>query len=947
MKIVSWNVNGLVACKRKGFLKFLKDSNADIVCLQEVKGQCPLSTPGYIQFWNPAKRDNYSGTLTLARELPLSVQTELGNEDCDGEGRLITLEYVGFYVVNVYVPSVSTYSSLERLNYRLAWEQALRDYLATLQKPVILCGDLNVAYQPIDIYPENQKNTTIPPVFASEAREGFHKLLELGYEDAFRKKYPKLEGAYTWWSPKNRNRQYNRGVRLDYFLVSKEIGKGIRAVEHHTDTVASDHCPISLVIAPPAVKRSIEDENLAIMWRTIDWPKMEEELFQLQQRLALAAYTRDWTEVRELQGELFESFAAKVLAVRAVVNAKSEIGVDGVRWKTDAQKMRAAMSLTTRGYQPMPYRYLVIEDGEKKRVIHVPTWRDKAMMKLYAYALEPVAESLADKKTFSGRKGRSILDLHAYLCSALNGPYAPRFVLIVDIRAYYENIIHRQLLERIPMDTSLLRKFLKAGVVWQGEFFTTEKGISLGSPLSPILANMLLDGLQSYIYDRLYPKGKVDYLDGDAFRYADDILITCRSKDRAEQILGIVTEFLSVRGLGVNHEKTHIANAIYGFDFLSRHYCRRMTYVLVEPSAASVAKCERGLEDLILHFNGTRRELIEKINDKLTGWASYHRIEDSYMAFRRMDATVEGLLLKRLHDRHPHWSEPAVLRNYFIKDGDRHVFYLPEDPSVRVTQLAPLPIRRHKPCKLGFNPYLDPEYYEWLQHRRDVQKASGKYRAVWNRQEGKCAYCGLPILADEEVDVVEHTIGRGRGVHNLIYIHRQCAYDVFSDMDDDVGAPLDLCELLSDLLEDRQTKRSPYQRLTEHFRLCEDSPHMLTFHEIESILGHKLDWEAYFYESFWYEEIPGGDSLMWENEDYPFDMFCLTTPDFCISESWLTQGFIIRNLHLSERYIVFQKTAQRVSGLKIPDVLLNQKLPNKAVELAEEFFAYLIREFGL
>lgn len=145
MKIVSWNVNGLVVCKRKGFLKFLKDSNADIVCLQEVKGQCPLSTPGYIQFWNPAKRDNYSGTLTLARELPLSVQTELGNEDCDGEGRLITLEYVGFYVVNVYVPNVSTYSSLERLNYRLAWEQALRDYLATLQKPVILCGDLNVA----------------------------------------------------------------------------------------------------------------------------------------------------------------------------------------------------------------------------------------------------------------------------------------------------------------------------------------------------------------------------------------------------------------------------------------------------------------------------------------------------------------------------------------------------------------------------------------------------------------------------------------------------------------------------------------------------------------------------------------------------------------------------------------------------------------------------------
>ena len=178
MKIVSWNVNGLAACKRKGFLRVLARSGADIFCCQEIKTRCPISTPGYLQFWDPAKRPGYSGTLTLARKEPLSVRYGMGIREFDVEGRLITLEYDGFYALNVYVPN--SQSGLARLEYRTAWDAALREFLLTLDKPVILCGDFNVAREHIDIYPENLRNEPEPPGFQSLEREGMERLLALG-----------------------------------------------------------------------------------------------------------------------------------------------------------------------------------------------------------------------------------------------------------------------------------------------------------------------------------------------------------------------------------------------------------------------------------------------------------------------------------------------------------------------------------------------------------------------------------------------------------------------------------------------------------------------------------------------------------------------------------------------------------------------------------------------
>lgn len=199
MKIVSWNVNGLARCRRNGFLKFLADVKPDVLCCQEIKGRCPLNTPGYLQFWNPAKRPNYSGTLVLAKRQPLSYKCGLGIEKFDGEGRIITLEYQNYYIVNVYVPNLNPNSGPDRLDVRIEWDRTVREYVSTLPKPVVICGDFNVVREYVDSYPENQKNTPEQPLFLSEERAGFEAFLSAGFFDVFRAFYPRKEGAYTWW----------------------------------------------------------------------------------------------------------------------------------------------------------------------------------------------------------------------------------------------------------------------------------------------------------------------------------------------------------------------------------------------------------------------------------------------------------------------------------------------------------------------------------------------------------------------------------------------------------------------------------------------------------------------------------------------------------------------------------------------------------------------------
>lgn len=247
MKFVSWNVNGLRACLDKGFMDFFRFIDADFFCLQETKlqnGQVSIDMPGYEQFWNFAVKKGYSGTAIFTKRCPISISYGLGIEEHDNEGRVITLELEDFYLVNVYTPN--SQDGLKRLDYRMQWEDAFRDYLCCLdkKKPVIVCGDLNVAHREIDLKnpSSNRKNAG----FSDEERTKISLLLDSGFSDSFRLLYPDLTGAYTWWSYRFNARANNAGWRIDYFLVSSRIAQSVEGALIYSEIYGSDHCPVGL-----------------------------------------------------------------------------------------------------------------------------------------------------------------------------------------------------------------------------------------------------------------------------------------------------------------------------------------------------------------------------------------------------------------------------------------------------------------------------------------------------------------------------------------------------------------------------------------------------------------------------------------------------------------------------------------------------------------------------
>jgi len=249
MKFISWNVNGLRACVTKGFLDYFNASNADAFCLQETKlqeGQIELKLDGYHQYWNYAQKKGYSGTAVFTKQQPESVVYGLGDEELDMEGRIITLEYPEFYLVTCYTPNAQ--QGLARIDHRLKWDQAFRDYLCMLdqKKPVIACGDLNVAHQEIDL--KNPASNRGNAGFSDEERISFSKLLSAGFTDSFRYLNPDAAGAYSWWSYRFNARKNNAGWRIDYFIVSDRIRDQITSTPIYANIMGSDHCPVGLEI---------------------------------------------------------------------------------------------------------------------------------------------------------------------------------------------------------------------------------------------------------------------------------------------------------------------------------------------------------------------------------------------------------------------------------------------------------------------------------------------------------------------------------------------------------------------------------------------------------------------------------------------------------------------------------------------------------------------------
>ncbi|MBQ4109292.1 MAG: exodeoxyribonuclease III [Clostridia bacterium] len=249
MKLISWNVNGIRACLQKGFEEYFHNSDADIFCIQETKmqeGQAEVACDGYYQYWNSAEKKGYSGTAVFSKDKPLSVKYGIDKEEHSHEGRAITLEFENYYLVNLYVPNAQ--NELKRLDYRMTWEDDLRNYVNNLKqsKPVVICGDMNVAHEEIDL--KNPKTNRGNAGFSDEERAKMTELLNSGFTDSFRYLYPDKTEIYSWWSYRFKAREKNAGWRIDYFIVSDDIKEKIKAAEIHTNILGSDHCPVYLEI---------------------------------------------------------------------------------------------------------------------------------------------------------------------------------------------------------------------------------------------------------------------------------------------------------------------------------------------------------------------------------------------------------------------------------------------------------------------------------------------------------------------------------------------------------------------------------------------------------------------------------------------------------------------------------------------------------------------------
>lgn len=482
-----------------------------------------------------------------------------------------------------------------------------------------------------------------------------------------------------------------------------------------------------------------------------------------------------------------------------------------------------------------------------------------------------------------------------------------------------------------------------------GTLFPLYEGISLGGSLSPIIGNMTLDGMQDFIYSRLFPDGDIDYMQGSVVRFADDFVITARSKKQVIEIRSIVAEFLITRGLRLSEEKSYIAHIDAGFEFLSRWYVKSDGLLMIKPSQRSVVSMEDTLEEYIMGYKGPMQYFIEGLNRKLGAWGRYHRITDAYNEFKHIDNVVQSLLLKKTRQLHPKRQLGHITSHYWYKDiRGEYVFSMPEKRHIRVIHLTDMKMVSHHPIRPNFNPYLDQDYYNTLVQRREINKVSNaKYQAVWQRQKGKCYYCGQDMLSDHELEILQLDPGGKYIAKNLAYVHKRCAQlngMEFLPYTYTVG--VSIRETLENVLEENRQTDDPYWSLRLFFHHNNKSPITLTFAEIEEIIGDHLDWEAYFCEAFWYDQAPGFSSELWDKE-YPFHAIQTAERRYCIADAWISQGYIIQRLRLIDRRVIFRKKAHGVSGIKLPSALFDQKLPKDATYEIEEFIKATLKKYGI
>jgi hypothetical protein len=491
----------------------------------------------------------------------------------------------------------------------------------------------------------------------------------------------------------------------------------------------------------------------------------------------------------------------------------------------------------------------------------------------------------------------------------------------------------------LPMDKKVLSEFLNAGIVFAGELFPAESvGISEGSNLSPYIGNFVLDGLQKHVYQFLHgTSSPKDYANGNLIRFADDVLITTRTLDDAEKVLEALRVFLDERGLTLSAEKTKICNVNDGFTYLSRTYTKRQGLIYSYPSDRAVERFIDELRKTILENKKSQRELILTLNRKLKGWAGYHRYSDASDAFRKVDAAVQTALLEAAREKHPRMQFAKVKAKYWYKEADgRHTYALPDDKSVRVIHLADTLLITHRKIKTNANPFLEQEYSEQRTHDRAIQNVTGRYKAIWERQNGRCYYCGRKILTDQARTTVPLDISRPPSVLNSAYIHKMCEpneFELIRTMEDiDVLRPYDVCNVLEgfaaspsgERIKSAITPRWKYYKLKMFFADSSTASITLTFKQIEDIIGSKLPSSAKD-SSWWYPRFQSNR----------------------IAEAWVTEGYTMQRIDTEKEKVTFHRDEDGMERLVIPQALLDGKLPANAVFELETHMEYIINKYGL